>query len=349
MPGNAKSKDNATEKWGCAILIVAVVLFAIQRFVLFVILYQLSAAGSGSASQVLGFLFGEPPHSIFNIILGFPIPDEGLFFLLQPYNLLLGFVQAVHGGINFGIAYALFWLIEQVRLATIGRPWLRFGGCFGALVLLAALAIGIITCGGSNLSSLTTGESSGTPPLTDLESYSNPTAGVSFEFPAYMELQADIQKERGLSSQVITITNISASSRDPVVGILIHIIEDPLRNQMFPKLYPPSDQSLRILVAGEITNLNYPKTETNNSEAMAASDNATIMTISGFRAASYKVGLEGSSLGHVYIRGAIIVTDRRDISLYIIGSDELDVSGSVNSDYIDTLWSKLLESFSVDF
>jgi hypothetical protein len=183
-----------------------------------------------------------------------------------------------------------------------------------------------------------------------MTTYSNPEAGINFSYPVFMTIQDDIQKDRGPGGELITMTTVSATSNDPVVGFLVRVIEDPLRNQMYPGLYPVMpDGPFRTLVVGEITGLNYPKSDANSSAAIAASNNAIITSIAGYQAATYQASLEGTPIGHVRLRGALVITEKRDISLYLIASDEADAPGSVDSSFVDALWSRLLAGLHIDF
>ena len=165
-PSGSASDDAFTNRWGCAILILATVLFAVQRVVLLAFLSSAASNGNALGTEALQFLFGSPPYSIIDTLLGFEIPDQGLFFLLQPHNLLLGLAQAVHFGINLGIVYAFFWVIETFRSATASRPWLRFGTCVVFLALAAVAGFGAAgLCGsGVSLSALAPADNSCTGP-----------------------------------------------------------------------------------------------------------------------------------------------------------------------------------------
>ena len=113
------STSSSMERWAGWIIGVAVVFFAVQRVILLGFLTSSSNAGNGLAVEVLRFLYGEPPYSILDTLLGFYVPEQGLLFLLQPHNLLLALAQAIHFGANYGLSYGLFWLIERVRRVAV--------------------------------------------------------------------------------------------------------------------------------------------------------------------------------------------------------------------------------------
>src|SRR3972149_5092387 len=103
----AKQENDAGEARGCGAMVVSTLLFAAERYLLFLTLTQSSMGTPSAASQTHRFLFGDPPFSLFDVLLGFQIPDEGGVFLLQPHNLLLAFTQAVHFGLCLGIVHFL--------------------------------------------------------------------------------------------------------------------------------------------------------------------------------------------------------------------------------------------------
>ncbi len=210
------------------------------------------------------------------------------------------------------------------------------------LMLLLFLACGSVPSNTSNNSLDNTSS-------VNWEWYSNNEAGLSFQYPDFLTIQTDTQKDRGPSGELITMVNVTAIATEPVVGLMVRGIEDPLRDQMFPNLYPPSEQTFRILVVSDIADLTYDDTESNKSSIMTAGERSVMTTISGFDAATYHLGLDNMEIGHIYIRGALVITPVRDISLYIIGSDESNAPDSVSSKYIDDLWSKFVNSLEIDY
>jgi hypothetical protein len=122
QPVSEDSEERASDRLGCGVLVLATLLFAAERYLLFVGLPSLSAPSRSAAFLLHRFLFGDPPYSLFDVLLGFEIPDEGLVFLLQPHNLLLGLAQAAHFGANLGIVYLPSWLRDRLRPASPPRP-----------------------------------------------------------------------------------------------------------------------------------------------------------------------------------------------------------------------------------
>jgi hypothetical protein len=349
-PSTAQSirKDDAFQKWGCLIFILAAALFAGQRFLLFSWLLYTSANGSAPAYQALQFLYGNPPFSIIDILLGFDFPSEGWFYLLQPHNIAVGAAQAVHFAITLGLAYLPFWLFDRARKSPSNRLWLRLAGALVALALPVSL-IALSCQFGAPGTVLGQTPEAQVSAISAMRSYSSPDAGISFQYPEFMTIQADTQRERDPGGVIVTMRSISATSTDPVLALMVSIIEDPLRNSMYPALYPPSEDTLRLLAVADVTHLNYPSTERNQAAVEAVDQGAIITTISGYDAAVYRLGLEGMEVGHVHLVGAIVITDTRDVSLYLIGSDEPDVSGSVQPSYVDDLWSRFVASLEIAY
>jgi hypothetical protein len=344
------SQESLTSRWGCGIFLASTILFAIQRFILFSVLLSFSNDGNQFFGQIFGFLFGNPPYSFLDILFGFQIPDEGLIFLLQPHNLLLGLVQAIHFGINLTLVSGFVWVIGKFWVSTKSHRIFRISGCIASSLLIAGfIYVFFIGISSHNASSRSIQNDTGSS-LNEMQEYSSNNFGISFYYPTIMKLEANSQKANGSGGESVTLTTVYVSSNNPVIALFISIIEDPLRNVLFPHLYPNiSDQSLRSLVLSSITNLEYTRTDANNLEAMKASDNAKIIMISGFKAATYQTGLEDTSIGHAYVKGALIITNRRDIDIYLMGCDEPDKPGSINSPSMDNLWEKIINSLRIDF
>jgi hypothetical protein len=114
------NKSSPFEKWGCAIFILATVLLTLERYLIFAVLLQQADRGNQAAEHLVVFLFGNPPFSIFDVLLGLSLPDEGLLFLLQPRNLVVLAIQAAHFGMNLGLVYIPFWFVSKIRQAA--RP-----------------------------------------------------------------------------------------------------------------------------------------------------------------------------------------------------------------------------------
>ena len=343
------AEDSFYTKHGCLILIIATVLFAIQRFLIFSFLGNLSSQANSTASAILDFLFGEPPYSVFDLLLGFEMPDDALFYLLQPRNWALGLVQAIHWGLNIGLAMLPFWLFSQTKKSSRVRKWLGYSGCLALILVPLALTFSVWSGLAEPILGSLRSQTSPTEVTSRDKHYSNDIYGIHFEYPDSLIVEADSMRDRAPPGQIVTRTTVLAASKDPVVGIVIRMIEDPLRNETFPGLYPPDSTVLRLLILGELYVFEYDDTEQNESAIMAASDNATITKISGYDAAMYEVDLSSSTFGLRHIRGALVMTERRDISIFAVGSVEPGVRGSVEPEYVDSLWVNLVESIEIDY
>jgi hypothetical protein len=345
-------EDPVTQRWGWAVLIIAALLFAIERYILFSVLVPLSAAGSQAAAQTLAFLYGNPPYSFFDVLLGFQIPDEGLMFLLQPHNMLLGFAQAIHFGINLGLAFAPFWVFEKLKTKTQSRPFLRSGACVVLVLALASLIIAGITC----INSTRPSSGQGTPavssaPASDSQEYvrfTDSEFGVRFEHPGTMvpQVTRDSTVEGG-----VTLSSISARfvDRREVTTILFQAVDDPILASS-PGWYPPSEVQLRIFAASDLGILSLDQTPDNISAIDGALDAASVDTVAGFPALTYRVFLNDSDLGYIYLKGAIIVTPARTYTLMAVGglSAESPIHEPVKPERVDEIWSHLLATIALE-
>lgn len=135
------TQDEVFGKYGCAVFILAAVLFAVQRLILFSWLLYQSSLGRAFAPSATEFLFGNPPYTFTDILLGLEFPDEGLLYLLQPHNLAIAVTQAAHFGITIGLVYIPFFLFIRARTSPRHRVWLRAGGCLFALAIPVSIAV----------------------------------------------------------------------------------------------------------------------------------------------------------------------------------------------------------------
>ena len=353
MSGNVPSttsehEDPVTRRWGWAVLIIAALLFAIERYILFSVLVPLSAAGSQAAAQALAFLYGNPPYSIFNVLLGFQIPDEGLMFLLQPHNMLLGFTQALHYGINLGLAFAPFWLLEKLKAKTQPRPFLRLGRRVALVLALVCLIIAGITCINSTRGSSGRGSSTPASDSREYVRFTDSEFGVQFEHPGTMvpEVTQDSRVEGSVTLSSITARFVD---RREVTSILFQAVDDPSLASS-PGWYPPSEIQLRIFAASDLGSLSVDRTSDNNSAIDGALDAASVDSVAGFPALTYRVFLNDSDLGYIYVRGAIIVTPARTCTLMAIGglSAESAIHEPVIPERVDEIWSRLLATIALE-
>lgn len=247
------------------------------------------------------------------------------------------------GGLGFVIAAILFF---GWRKST--RQWQRaiawIAGIWAVISILYYIYIFFLA---SSITSTIPVENA--KPQEAWKTYSNLEAGISFKYPDYLSIQTDTDKQRGESGELIRMTAISATSSNPTVAVVVRIIEDPLRNQMYPDQYPPDEDLFKLLVVGDMGDLSYDDTEINESAIMSASKNARTTKINGHHAATYNLGLDNRDIGHISVRGALVITEKRDISLFVIGSDEPDAPGSVSSKTIDDIWSRFVETLKIDY
>jgi len=333
------------EKWGCGIWILTAILFGTQRYILFSLLPALSPYSTGWPGQLHRFLFGAPPYSVFDVLLGFQVPDEGLLFLFQLHNLLIALVQAVHTGINYGLAYLAFWLVEQLRSRTYGRPWLRASGCLGSIGLLVVLALaGLLCFEGFGPSS----EYQSSTPPPDYAHFSDPTFRIEFDYPSTMVPQTttDSRVEEGIRLSSITVRFVD---RREVTTIFLQAVEDPTLTAS-PDWYPPSELQLRIFAAGDVGILSLDRSPDNDAAIRSALDAARQGTIAGFPSIQYRVFLNDSQLGYIYLRGSTIVSPARSYTLMAIGglSAESPVHQPVKPERVDQIWETLLRSLSIE-
>jgi len=172
---------------------------------------------------------------------------------------------------------------------------------------------------------------------------------ISFQYPTDYSISTDEElkpEANGPDGKLIIIT---LKSPDSSVIIEIDLVEDPLADIMFPGQYPPSETLLRILVAGEIGNLNISKSQVNESAGKEAIDNAEIKPISGQHAALFKAQFEKEQYGELYLRGAVVVTENRTVYIKMLGISGVSQNRTVNSEYIDDMWSQLINTISITY
>jgi hypothetical protein len=105
------SDDSNLEKYEFPIVAFALGFYVIERFLAFIFLQNWSVESGAMESQILGFLFGQPPYSILNILLGFDL-NQGLFGFVQPRNLILAAIQIAHFGLNY-------WILKLPMIAFV--------------------------------------------------------------------------------------------------------------------------------------------------------------------------------------------------------------------------------------
>jgi len=349
IPSTASEQEHPViRRWGWAVLLIGALLFATQRYILFSVLVPLSAARSEAAAQTLAFLYGNPPYSIFDVLLGFQIPDEGIVFLLQPHNMLLGIAQALHYGINLALAFAPFWLLEKLKAETNSRAFLCLGRSALLVLGLLCLTIAGITC--INFTGASWRQGSSTPPSDSQEyvRFTDSQFGVEFEHPATMisQVTRDSRVEAGAILSSITARFVD---RREVTTILFQAVDDPTLASS-PGWYPPSEIQLRIFAASDLGSLSLDHTPDNTSAIEGALDAASVDSVAGFPALTYRVFLNDSELGYIYVRGAIIVTPARTYALMAIGglSAESSIHEPLVPERVDDIWSHLLATIALE-
>ena len=173
--------------------------------------------------------------------------------------------------------------------------------------------------------------------------------GLSFQYPADFSISTEEKIKPESNGQAGKLTTISLKNSDSSTIIKIDLIEDPLRDVMFPGQYPPSENLLRGFVAGEIGNINISKSEANESAGKEAIEKAEIKPISSHHAALFKAQFEDEKFGEIYLRGAVVVTEKRDINIIMLGISGVSENQIVNSEFIDKLWSEIINSISITY
>lgn len=110
----ASKDDTVFTKHGMKIFVIAIILFAAQRVVAFLTLGIL-AQDIYPLRDVVIFLFGAPPFSFFDILLGLDLETEGLVMLFQPRNWVIIIIQALHFSLNLGLSYFPFFILEKLK------------------------------------------------------------------------------------------------------------------------------------------------------------------------------------------------------------------------------------------
>ena len=107
---------------------------------------------------------------------------------------------------------------------------------------------------------------------------------------------------------------------------MILIVEDPLRDVLYPESYPPDRNLFEIFIAGRLGDLEENREDDVDKNIMYdAIDIIKITKISGHHAALFQTELEKTFIGKAYIRGAEVITEERDISIVLMGSIESGV------------------------
>lgn len=180
-------------------------------------------------------------------------------------------------------------------------------------------------------------------------SFSNPDIGISFKYPDLLNMDFQVNKERTDYGTIFTVSTISGQSLNPVISLAIQITEDPLRNDMFPELYPPDSTSLKLLALPEMIKTPLIKDKISDEEFDKSYQNIVITKYAGYPAAEYKFTPTNTAIGDAILYGVIIISDKRDVSIKLIASIEPDTEGSVTEEYVSELWVEILKSLHIDY
>lgn len=112
-PSSEHDPEITLDRLEIPILLFALALYIIERCIAFVFLQSRSGSIGGLESQLLDFFFGQPPYSIFDLLLGFD-PTGGLLDLLHPRSLLVVTVQIIHFWVNYWMIKLPFRLVFRI-------------------------------------------------------------------------------------------------------------------------------------------------------------------------------------------------------------------------------------------
>jgi hypothetical protein len=174
-------------------------------------------------------------------------------------------------------------------------------------------------------------------------SYTNSDLGLAFKHPAFLSPKVETSQDRDENGVLRDMTTVTMSSTDPVMGIFLIQLSDPSLTSD-SSWYPPDDELLRLYVTMRLSDMQYEKNPENEDAIMAAARAASFTSISGFPAAVYQVAIKGSPFGHIYVRGAEVITPKHLVSLMVMGSDEPSAPGSTTVADLDKVWSQFAAS-----
>jgi hypothetical protein len=108
------------EMFDFAIAIIALGLYVLERCIVFALLQNRISDASSWQTWIQGVLYGQPPYSILNVLLGFDL-NQGLFGWVQPRYLLTVTIQVVHFLANYWIVRFPFLLMVKILKGTTGK------------------------------------------------------------------------------------------------------------------------------------------------------------------------------------------------------------------------------------
>ena len=77
--------------------------------------------------------------------------------------------------------------------------------------------------------------------------------------------------------------------------------------------------------------------------------NIIITKYAGYPAAEYKLTPINTTIGDAILYGAVIVSNKREVSIKLIVSIEPDIEGSVTEEYANEIWVEILKSMHIDY
>jgi len=187
-----------------------------------------------------------------------------------------------------------------------------------------------------------------TTPATKISEYKQVIIeGVNITFPNTMSSPPKISNNK---SQESTISTAQYSDTKSLSTIIFRSFEAPTLAKN-PKWYPPSDDILRAAANQVLIDLEFEDTDENLVSYLNATSNGTITTLAGYPALEYSLYIKDSKLGDLYIKGSEIITPQREINIFVIGGVSKDVSSfeSVTPEYINNLWTQMLEGLSISY
>ena len=116
-----KTRDVVIKKYGWFIVIISLVLYAIQRYIIFSILTNMESQGNEIAYYLIQFLFGESPYAITDLLFGFDyffnsgFLGPSIFSLCSPSILIPLLIQAIHFGLNYLLIFSIFWVYYKIK------------------------------------------------------------------------------------------------------------------------------------------------------------------------------------------------------------------------------------------
>jgi hypothetical protein len=184
---------------------------------------------------------------------------------------------------------------------------------------------------------------------TDFSSYVDEDWDISFFYPSTMVPQSKTDS-RIENNVKVSSNTIQLSDRKETSIVFIQIAEDPLVTYD-PEWFPPSNSQLKIFAALDIGILQFEKSEQNKKTIDSALQTAEYDDICDFPSIRYRIFLNDTQYGHIYVRGASVITPIRSYTIMVIGglSKEGQIHKTVKPERVDEIWNKLLETISISY